>query len=257
MITSSTGRFFAVVAVAGLLAACDQPDAVATANAATTAPTMRPHSGPDPHASLGPEKLVQVVLQHRAEGREAEARTALDSAIAKFPGNAELVGMRGALRLEQGQTAEALKDLEAAVSLEPSNAAILTNRAQAYRRFKREDEALADLNRAIKLKPDFVPARFNRGTILFSRGDYKSAFADFDHCVAVDPHTAAPYFNRAIAQDSLGNRKAAIADIERFIKIANNDGWKKTANEMLASWKKGGDASGAKPTPKSAANKPG
>ncbi|NNF96659.1 MAG: hypothetical protein HKM94_07025, partial [Halobacteria archaeon] len=46
---------------------------------ATTPPTSvikpgRPHGGQhDPHSSLGPDKLITVALQHRAEGRYPEA----------------------------------------------------------------------------------------------------------------------------------------------------------------------------------------
>lgn len=197
---------------------------------------QRPHGGHDPHAGLTPDKHAQVALQHLAEGRMAEAMDTLGQAIAQYPDDAELHGIRGSLRLEQGNITAALADLETAVRLAPDNPQYLTNRAQAYRKFNRIDEAMADLNRATELDPDLVSARFNRGALAFTGGDFEQALADFDHCVAIDPHAAAPYFNRAAVYDAMGNRELAIADLRRFLRIAPTEEWKATANELLQRW---------------------
>ncbi len=55
-------------------------------------------------------------------GRLAEARAALDAAVAQRPGSAALVAMRAALRHRQGDAAGAARDLERATALDPSNA---------------------------------------------------------------------------------------------------------------------------------------
>ena len=195
-----------------------------------------PHGAYDPHVKLGPDKLAQVALKHRAEGRHELALQTLNQAISQHRGNANLHGVRGSILLEQGKTTAALKDLEVSISLDKNNPATLTNRAQAYRQFGRIKESLADLDQAIKLDPNMLAARFNRGAIHYSSGDYKKALVDFDQCIAIDPHTAAPYFNRAAVNDALGKRKDAIKDLDRFIGLADNKNWKETARELKKKW---------------------
>ncbi len=228
------GALALALAAAVLGAGCDR---LGTGETGAVAQLAQPHGAGDPHAALGPDKLLQVTLQHRLEGRPGEAMDALARALAKYPEHAGLLGARGALNLELKRYSAALSDLEAAVQHAPGNPAALTNRAQAYRQFERVDEALADLDRAIAIDPDFVPARFNRGAILFTRGEYPRALADFDHCIAVEPHAAAPYFNRAVARDAMGDVERAIPDLERFLQITENEAWKEPARELLARWR--------------------
>jgi tetratricopeptide (TPR) repeat protein len=193
----------------------------------------RPHGQHDPHAKLGPEKLITVALQHRAEGRYPEALDVMDQAISKFPENAQLYSIRGSLHLEQNRLSEALQDLEAAAKLDSNDATILVNRAQAYKGFGRNQDALQDLNRAVEINPDFLAARFNRGALFHSKGEFDKALVDFSHCIAVDPHLAAPYFNRASTYEALGQNENAIADFKRFIELNDNKEWEKTAQELV------------------------
>ncbi|GAB4239343.1 MAG: hypothetical protein Kow0032_26400 [Methyloligellaceae bacterium] len=197
-----------------------------------------PHGSGDPHAALGPGKLVKVALQHLSEGRRAEAMKTLNSGIERYPDDPQLRGIRGSIYLQHKEFAKALSDFEAGLKARPDDVLLLVNRAQTYRSFNRTDEALADLNRAIKLQPDLVAARFNRGALYLSLRKLEEARADFEHCVSVDPHEAAPRFNLAIVLAELGKREEAIAEMERFLKIARSDSWKKVAREQLAVWRK-------------------
>jgi tetratricopeptide (TPR) repeat protein len=200
----------------------------------------RPHGQRDPHGRLAPEKLIQVALQHRAEGRSQEALNTLGQAILRHPDHAQLHAVRGSLYLEQGRVSAALADLESAVRLAPDDPNVLINRAQAYRRFGRGEEALADLNRAVALAPDLLAARFNRGAMLYGMGRADQAMADFDHAIAIDPHVPGPYFNRAAVFDSLGRRAEALADLRRFLELADNDDWRRVAEDLLQSWERNG-----------------
>ena len=201
-------------------------------------PPAGAHGRKDPHAALSAEKLIQVALQHHAEGRSAEAINTLNEAIAKH-NDAKLYAVRGSLLLEQGRVSKALPDLEKSLELKPDDPLTLTNRAQAYRQFGRIAESLADLNRAIELDPDLIAARFNRGAIHYSSEEHEAALHDFDHCIAVDPHNPAPYFNRAAVHDALGRRDAAVADLNRFLELSDNETWNKTAKDLLQRWKSG------------------
>ena len=234
LVTNAASLVF-LIAPLQFLQAADEP----VAQASSVPPSSvikpgRPHGGQhDPHATLGPDKLITVALQHRAEGRYPEALDVMDQAIIKFPKNAELFTIRGSLRLEQNRLTEALQDLETAASLDPANPAILVNRAQAYKGFGRNKDALQDLNRAIDLNPDFLAARFNRGAMYHTNGELDKALIDFNHCIAIEPHLAAPYFNRASTYEALGQNDNAIADFRRFIELSDNKEWKKTAQQLL------------------------
>ena len=195
-----------------------------------------PHGAYDPHVKLSPEKQIQVALQHRQEGRMNEALAALEQALKQYPDHARLNLIRGSLRLESGNVALALVDLERAVKLDPKDPSAWVNRAQAYRRFGRNKAALKDLEEAIKVAPDMVAARFNRGTMLFDSGKNKLALKDFDHCIAVDPHNPGAYFNRAVVYQSMGKKANALSDMQRFIQLAKDEGWKKSANDIIKQW---------------------
>lgn len=201
------------------------------------------HGKGDPHATLGPEKLVKVALQHIAEGRHSEALSTLNGGLARYPDATKLMGVRGVLLLQAGQVSDALKDFEAAVAKSPDDALLLVNRAQAYREFGRIDAALSDLNKVLETRPHFVAALFNRGAIYLKRDEFEKARQDFEQCVAVDPHAAAPRFNLAIALDGIGRRDEAIAEMEQFTKIAEKDSWRTIAQQQLARWNENAGAS--------------
>ncbi len=205
----------------------DKPDALGVGHG----------SGTDPHIALGPDQHVRVALQHRSEGRIAEALVVLDQAIAKFPDNAQLYGVRSDIRRHNRDLAGALGDMEKAVRLDPKDALYLVGRSQLYLRFERLKEAEADLSSAIELQPDLVAARFNRGTLYAHNGEYDKALVDLEACIAADPHLPAPYFNRGSVYYNMGRKEEAVADIEHFIELAaDNESWKSSARDLLRAW---------------------
>jgi tetratricopeptide (TPR) repeat protein len=233
LIVTTISLTFFMIPLQNLKAADTVDKQVPAAPSSSITQPGRPHGQHDPHAKLGPEKLITVALQHRDEGRYPEALDVMDQAISKYPKNAQLFSIRGSLRLEQNRLTEALQDLETAAKLDPNDPAIFVNRAQAYKGFGRNQDALQDLNRAVEINPDFLAARFNRGAMYHSKGELDKALVDFSHCIAVDPHLAAPYFNRASTYEALGQNENAIADFKRFIELSDNKDWKKTAQELL------------------------
>lgn len=194
------------------------------------------HDAYDPHASLTPDKHIQVALQHLQEGRLSKAMETLTAAILQYSDNKDLYAVRGSIYLQQQQPAKALSDIQTALMLSPNDSALLTNRAQVYRQFGQIKDALADLDKAIRLSPELVAARFNRGAIYYSSGDYQKALEDFNQCIAIDPHLAGPYFNRASAKHALGDVTGARQDVDRFIQISDSEQWKTTARDLLQRW---------------------
>ena len=202
---------------------------------ASTKP-VGPHGQHDPHASLDPDRLVKVALQHDSEGRRELALKTLAEGIDRFPDASQLYAVRASMRLQMQQVSAALSDLEQAVVLAPSDPGIRVNRAQAYRSFGRYLEARQDLDRAIAAAPDLIPARFNRGALLYAQNEFDAALADFDHCIAIDPHTPAPYFNRASTYWELNRPDDAMRDLDRFVELSDNDQWKQAAIDLKKNW---------------------
>ncbi len=190
----------------------------------------------DPHASLGPQKMVQVALQHLDESRTQLALDTLNAAIAKYPDNAMLLSVRASVFLQDGRTSFALADLNRAVAIEPHDPVLLTNRAQALRQFGRKDNARRDLDRALELEPDFIAALFNRGSLLFEAEKYAEALIDFDRCILLEPEVPAAWFNRASAYEAMGQRERAIGDLKHFLSLSPQPSWAQIARDLLKQW---------------------
>ena len=226
----------------------DTPARLVAANAPKSAEVLRhidpldadraysSHRGKNPHRELTAEQEISVALQHYQEGRKPEAMVSINQAIAKYPESAKLYDVRATMALQNGETKEALADIEKAVLLDSKNPIYLVNRSQLYLKFHREEQALDDLNKAIELNADLVPARFNRGSLLAYQGKNEEAIKDFDQCIALNPHLPAPYFNRGSVYKTLGKKDLAVKDMENFIQIANNEKWKKSAQDLLKAW---------------------
>ena|GEM_PF-996361 len=195
---------------------------------------MGAHRPQDPHAKLGPDRLIQVALQHLDEGRAQHAIDTLTDGLIRHPGQPDMLTIRGSLLLQQGRTADALSDLEQAAKAAPDNPSIYINRAQAFRRFGNTTKAMADLDKAIELDPDSVAARFNRGSMHFNAQRFDQALIDSERCIAVDPHAPPPYFNLAMTREQLGDTDGAIADLKRFLELAQSEDWRDIAEKKLA-----------------------
>ncbi len=246
-----------VIAIALALAGC-KPDeekasgsavAPATAEVPSSPPTLPPGAKAGPldlskigphdeayaHESLNADEWASVALMYQSKGQFGEALSTLDQAIARYPGNAHLYAVRGALWLQLEEYAKALADLERSLEL-ADDPGVRVNYAEALRRFDRKQEALASLDRALETNPGYLPALFNRGVLRFEMGDENGALADFDRAINIDPKAAAPYFNRAAVLWALGQKEAAIADLDAFIERAPVGAWKETARDLRSSW---------------------
>lgn len=198
--------------------------------------TAGAHKQNDPHASLSPDKLVQVALQHLDEGRAPLALETLNEALGKFPNDTMLLSVRASLFLQNQQTSQALADLNRAVELTPHDPILLTNRAQAYRQFGRNDDARRDLDSAIELDQKFVAAYFNRGSLHFEAEKYDLALVDFNRCVELEPGVPAAYFNRASTHEALGDRNRAVEDLQHFLTLSPEASWAQMAEDLLKRW---------------------
>jgi len=112
--------------------------------------------------------LSNLALTYRAAGRPDEAIVALEAAIARAPGEAELYGNLSGLLLAAGRAAEAEAAARRALALAPGEARFATNLAYARKEQGDFAGALVHLRRAIALDPQDADAHWNLGLTLLA-----------------------------------------------------------------------------------------
>lgn len=130
--------------------------------------------GPPPLPWMAYQSLGRLLL---SQGRNAEARDALQRAVDANPGAGESWVALGNLLADSGSTAEAM---------------------DVYRK-------------GVAGAPGFAPLRYNLGLVLEASGDLQGATAEYRAAVAADPRLAAAYNNLAIVLFRTGDYRGAWA----------------------------------------------
>jgi tetratricopeptide (TPR) repeat protein len=176
------------------------------------------------------KKDIDPELKKKLEG--------LIELLEDHPKSAKLYAERAGIFVDMKEITQALADITMAVDLDPNNADYRTNRAQLLRQFKKNVPALEELNKALELEPKHLGALFNRGALYFNTNKFEKALADFTTCIESRPEVAPPYYNRAFTYEQLHDFKAAKNDLKKFVKLTDNEKWKKLAMEKIDEWNK-------------------
>jgi tetratricopeptide (TPR) repeat protein len=188
-------------------------------------------------------------VTHMAEGRLDEALKLIGRAIGLAPSAAMYVNRAGALR-RAGRDADALTDCDAALARDPALVEAHALRGDALANLGRLDEALGSYDAAIALRPDpalrlrradallgggraelalaafrdvlgqpGAPAAALRGeaNALYALGRFEDALAAYDRATAQDPGNAVGHFNRGNTLRVLKQFEAAIAAYDAAI----------------------------------------
>jgi tetratricopeptide (TPR) repeat protein len=181
------------------------------------------------------------------EGKLTDAVAVADKAISTFPGNAEMLVVRGAAHTLVGETVKARTDFHAASEASPlyapprfflavssykeGNYALARDEiSQAIRAGvkdpdlyyllaevklridpKSSESALTELNRAIAVNPRHVQALSLRGKLRLQQHDLKDAVADLELAHSIDPTSANATYNLARAYFAQGKLEEANA----------------------------------------------
>ncbi|HEX6144833.1 MAG TPA: tetratricopeptide repeat protein [Geminicoccaceae bacterium] len=116
-----------------------------------------------------PADLVEA-QKRAASGGAAEALADLDRLLTRYPGDARVWHLKGAVLLAQGAVGAAGEALERARALAPDDPAILSNLAIACHREGKGQRALRHLEDAVRHAPDAAPIRFNLGRLALELG---------------------------------------------------------------------------------------
>ncbi|HEY5657995.1 MAG TPA: tetratricopeptide repeat protein, partial [Myxococcota bacterium] len=168
----------------------------------------------------------------RAEGSEAAARSIEQTQIdLSDPAHAEALRAWSEIASLRGRDAEALSRIDAALALHPDAAALHAARGGALQRAGREEEAVAALERALELDGAYVPALVALAERAAARGDVEAALGLYDAATAADPEEVAPARDAALLVLARGDVVAARA---RFAAVLRSHPWYGDAAYQLA-----------------------
>ncbi|MGO9110451.1 MAG: tetratricopeptide repeat protein [Thermoguttaceae bacterium] len=190
------------------------------AEAADDRSAALPQDVPASRDSLaGAKALIQRGLDAYRAGRNDEALSALNDAIARDPRNASIHVDRGNVWYVQREYEPAIADFSEAVLLDPGCAAAYSNRAFAWSALGDQDQAITDFNAAIRLQANFGRAYNGRGCAFQAKGMIDTAIADFTEAIRLNPNYAAAYENRSSAYAKKGKQALADADAAKASKL--------------------------------------
>ncbi|WEY41297.1 tetratricopeptide repeat protein [Paraburkholderia sp. SUR17] len=156
-------------------------------------------------------------------GREQEALTRLDEALAIHPAHQRSLFQRAGLLAQLGRYDEALASYDRLLELSPAFADGFVKRSTTLRVLGRLDEALAGCNRALAIVGRSFDASRERGLVLRALGRFREASESYGHALAVMPGNVEAMFLRGVAFLDLGEPENALADFNAA--IAANPGF--------------------------------
>jgi hypothetical protein len=151
-----------------------------------------PHGDPQAERNLG---MGLVRMMHGGMLQPARyapgALLLLESALGRYPQDAELRTAKAQTLLLLGRPAEALPDARAALALRPGNWRLLGQAAEAARQEGQTEQALADWRRAAEINPTVPEYQYHLLTLLMRLGRGDEARAHCRQLLRLDPFSVA------------------------------------------------------------------
>jgi len=155
----------------------------------------------------------------RNSGRNLEAISEHNKAIALNPKYSAAYNNRGAAYLGMGRQAEALRDYSKAIELNPQSPLAYYNRAKLHRSSGRYIAAISDYTKVIEIIPECPEAYNGRGVARVSLNQHTEALEDFGKAIEFNPKYAEAHFNRGMAHADLGRRDLARKDLRKAVEL--------------------------------------
>lgn len=123
-------------------------------------------------------------------GNQTKAETLYSAALAKQPGDVDLLIDRAFARAEAERFWDAVADLDAALAADPKRADAYLYRAAAHKALSNHRQALADIDRALELKPGDPETILLRGNVKALSGSVNAAREDWALVKRLAPDSA-------------------------------------------------------------------
>ena len=151
-------------------------------------------------------------------GRPADAKTALERALALKPDYAEANNTLGALLGQSGDVRGALARFRAALEAKPDDADALNNFGYVLFQTGQMQDAFQAYQKALQLRPDFPEALNNLGIFYGQQRDLEHAEQYFKQAVEKRPDYGEAANNLALVLRARGDTAPAIALLEKLLK---------------------------------------
>lgn len=132
---------------------------------------------------------------------------------------------RGQLKAEAGRDEEAISDFDDAIAADGTRWRAFHNRGVLLAQAGQFEKAFDDFNCAIEFKPDFAKAYSNRGALFVVAGNYKTAAEDYDQAIQLDPKLAIAHRGYARACHLMGDLDAAIRHYDCAVELNPKDAY--------------------------------
>lgn len=109
-----------------------------------------------------------------------EALAKCNTALKKYPNEAELYYWSGAIKSHQGESKSAIDDFDTAIRLNPKESSIYVMRGMTKSDIEDDKGALEDYNHALKINPKDSSAYSMRACVKLKMGDLKGANDDLN-----------------------------------------------------------------------------
>jgi Flp pilus assembly protein TadD len=165
-----------------------------------------------------PYWLIRLGAALADAGKLDEAVTTLRQALALEPGLADAHYQLGVVLARQGQAEQAITSYQEAARLQPQHVEALTNLGVLLAQQKRLPEAVDTLRRAVAIRPTFAKAHHNLGVALAEQGKLVEAADSLRRALEHQPDYAEAHFNLANTLRDLGRRDEALASFYEALK---------------------------------------
>src|ERR1700680_486668 len=153
-----------------------------------------------------------LLLSYLQAKRLSDAENAGQSAIARWPKDAQLQHWLGLVYFKQGHNAQALEQLRNAERLDSTRFDIHFDRALVLLSEDQYPAAADELQKAIKLQPEAAMARVLLGRCYQNTNRTVQAIEQFQTALRLDPNVPLGHYHLGFAYASLGHNPEAIAE---------------------------------------------
>jgi len=189
------------------LADASKPETQPEANA-------NPSSLPDPKDKIKEQNLLHAAMMASEDDRPADARNALEEALALDPKSPTALRQLGELELQMGDYAQAAQHLKSAMVVRPDDAAAAFHAGQALEKAHDPAGARDALEASLKLLPGQFPARLLLGKVYLDLKDQKAAEDQFEAALLLQSDSVEAQLGLARAQMANGNFTEAAQSLE-------------------------------------------
>jgi choline-sulfatase len=173
---------------------------------------------PDPKDKIEEQNLLHTAMLASDDGRNADARAALEKVLQLNPTSGTALRQLGELELHAGEYPRAAQHLGAAFKARPDDATAAFLEGQALNEARDFAGARDALEATLKLQPGQLPARVLLGQVYLALNDPKAADDQLEAALLIDPNNVEARIGTAKVQIAGASFDEAVRQLEPLAK---------------------------------------